>query len=37
MWKNVDVLGLGQVVPIVTVGLEVSRNLIFISSIIVTG
>jgi hypothetical protein len=36
MWKNVDVLRLGQVVHIVTVGLEVSMNLIFTSSITVT-
>jgi len=34
--KNVDVLRLGQVVHIVTAGFEVSTNLIFTSSVIVT-
>jgi hypothetical protein len=34
--KNVDVLRLGQVVHIVTAGLEVSMDLMFMSSIIVT-
>jgi hypothetical protein len=35
-WKNVDVLRLGQVVHIVTAGLEVSTDLMFTPSIIVT-
>ena len=34
--KNVDVLRLGQIVHVVTAGLEVSTNLIFTFSIIVT-
>jgi hypothetical protein len=36
MWKNVDVLRLGQVVHIVTARFEVSTNLKFTSSIRVT-
>jgi hypothetical protein len=36
LWKNVNVLRLGQVLHTVTAGLEVSTNLIFTSSFILT-